>query len=284
MKHLIRIIQNKDIDSLLWDRCVARAKNGDVFAYHWYLDAVYAKWYGIVLGNYKAVMPLPLKHFLSFKYSKNNIFSHNTNIAYPDELPQEIINTFCLLAKQQAKRVSLYTENKSISLKSSKIDTYYSWKLDLIRPYKDVKNGYKDEMKTQLLNGMSFNEGITPNGIALLASITGTFTKYEINTLRRLSAITLRKRLGQIYGAFNKNNQLIAAVLFVASHYKVHIVAPILTKEARKEQALYGLIDHYIKQHSEKALTLDFCGIKDLPESFFDNFSAVKYPRYRIKL
>lgn len=284
----IRIITNEDIDTVLWDRCIARAKNGDVFGYSWFLDSLSYKWSGIVLGNYKAVMPISAHNFLGYNYLKNYKFQHNIDIYSRNEVKEENKIQFFELAKTISRNTTFTSENKSLSVNSSKIKTYHSWKLDLIRPYTDVNKNYNEfgirQLNSAESNKIFFNTGILPNGITLLSSLTKTLKKKNIDTLRRLAAVSLRKNLGQIYGAFNERNRLIAAVLFISSHYKVNIIHAVQTKEAENKKALYGLIDYYIKQHSEKALTLDFFGLHHFPEDFFLNLAAVKYPWYTIHL
>ena len=284
----IRIIKNKDIDSILWDRCIARSQNGDIFGYSWFLDSVSDNWYGIVKGNYKAVMPLPVKSFLFIGFVKNYKFQHKTDIYSPKEISRDTKKIFLELAKFFAKFVSFTSDNKDLTEEASKVKIGFSWKSDLIRPYKDIKRANTDFIIKQLdiseSENVFFNTGILPNGITLLSSLTKSLNRKDIDVLRRLSAVSLRKGLGQIYGAFNDKNRLIAAVLFISSHYKVNIIHAVQTKEAEYKKALYGLIDYYIKQHSEKALTLDFFGFEHFPEQFFIEIGAVKYPWYRIIL
>ena len=125
-----------------------------------------------------------------------------------------------------------------------------------------------------------YNTGILPNGLVLLTSVSKALKKKEADNLRLLSAVSLRRKLGEIYGAFNNKNRLFAAVLFISSHYKTYIVYAVQTKDAQKKKAIYGLIDHYIKTHSEKALTLDFSGLNNMPPEFFESIGATEYPYY----
>ena len=284
----IRIIKNEDIDTVLWDRCVARAKNGDVFGYSWYLDALNYKWLGIVLNNYKAVMPVPVNYFLGIKFVKNYRFQNKTDIYSNTDISGDIIKEFIKLAKTVSGFIYLSVDNKLFLNYASKVKTEYSWKLDLIRPYKDVNHNYNDFIIKQLNNSESskifFNTGILPNGITLLSHLTKSLKRKETDTLRRLAAVSLRKNLGQIYGAFNDKNRLIAAVLFISSHFKVNIIYAVQTKEAESKKALYGLMDYYIKKHSERALTLDFFGMQHFSDDFFENSGIIKYPWYKIKL
>ncbi len=284
----IRLIKDEDIDTVLWDRCISRSQNGDVFGYSWFLDSVCKNWIGIVKGNYNAVMPLALHSQLGISSVKNCSFQNKTDIYSPKEIDKNTRNKFLSTAKVDIKRVKFTSENSELRTKTSKIKPAFSWKLDLIRPYKNINRSETDFSIKQIKHSESdkifFNTGILPNGITLLSSLTKSLNKKDIDTLRRLSAVSLRKNLGQIYGAFNEHNRLIAAVLFISSHYKVNIIHTVQTKEAESKKALYGLIDYYIKQHSEKALTLDFFGFQNFPDQFFTEIGAVKYPWYKIQL
>ncbi len=284
----IRIIKNSDIDTVLWDRCIARSQNGDIFGYSWFLDAVSDNWFGIVKGNYRVVMPVSVNKFFGLVSVKNYKFQSKVNIYSHKETDKKTIQEFINIIKSVSKNISFTSENKKIADFAKKNKTFYSYKLDLIRLYKDINHSETNFVIKQLNNSEShktfFNTGILPNGITLLSSLTKSLNKKDIDTLRRLSAISLRKNLGQIYGAFNQHNRLIAAVLFISSHFKINIIYTVQTKEAESKKALYGLIDYYIKTHSEKALTLDFFGLTDFPEQFFEEMGAVKYPWYKIKL
>ena len=284
----IRIIKNEDIDTILWDRCIARSQNGDVFGYSWFLDSVCKNWNGIVKGNYRTVMPLPLHAFFGIPSVRNYKFQSKTDIYSSGEIEKKTTNDFLRLIKSFAKTVKITSENPDLKRDSSKIKISDSWKLDLIRPYKDInypETGFViKQLNSSESNKVFFNTGILPNGITLLSTLTKSLNRKDTDTLRRLAAVSLRKNSGQIYGAFNNHNRLIAAVLFISSHYKINIIHAVQTKEAESKKALYGLIDYYIKTHSEKALTLDFFGLNHFPEPFFKEMGAVKYPWYRVKV
>ena len=268
----IKTKENKNIDTVLWDRCVSRSQNGDVFGYSWFLDSVYEKWQGVVKGNYQAVMPLPVNAFLGLKFVKNYKFLNKIDIYSHKEISENDKRIFLETAKSFSKFITINSENTTLANLSEKVKTFYSFKLDLIRPYKDIRHAEKDFIIKQInsseSNKIFYNTGILPNGITLLSTLTKSLNRKNIDTLRRLSAVSMRRNLGQIYGAFNDRNRLIAAVLFISSHYKVNIIHTVQTREAE----------------NKKALTLDFFGLNDFSEEFFKEIGAVKYPWYKIKL
>ena len=57
----ITYFKNKDIDFSKWDKCISSSHNGNVFGYSWFLDAVCDDWDAFIIGNYDAVIPLPIR-------------------------------------------------------------------------------------------------------------------------------------------------------------------------------------------------------------------------------
>lgn len=283
----IKYIKSNEIDSIMWDRCISRSHNGDVFGYSWYLDSVCHKWDGLVLGNYNAVMPLPVKKNFIFNTISHPDFFIKNDIYQAKDFNIEIGNEFIKNIPEDFRKVDIKTGNSHLIDLNFKIQEQSSFKIDLISSYQTIRDSYSDYF-IELLNKSknnktSYNTGILPNGLVLLSTITKELKKKQADKLRLLSAVSLRRKLGEIYGAFNNKNRLSAAVLFISSHYKTNIIFGVQSKEAKKNNVLFGLIDYYIKTHSEKALTLDFSGLTCVNEDFFNGLGAKEYPQYILK-
>lgn len=281
----VKYIKNKDIDTILWNKCISRAQNGDVFAYSWYLDAVCSDWNALVIGNYDAVFPIPVKKIAGIKGMANVMFLNKLNLYISKDIDFSLSSD--LLKHLPLKFFNFNSENQNLANKIYKYSEKYSYRLDLISSYDSIQKSYSDFFKEQLKinerNKIFYNTGILPNGLVLLAAVTEKFSQKAQNKLRVLSSISLRKHIGETYGAFNDKNRLIAAVLFLRSHYKTNIIVAYQSVEAKKKRALYGLIDYYIKTHSEKAITLDFIGLDSMPLEFFTGIGAKKYSYYNIR-
>lgn len=283
----IKYIKNNEIDSIMWDRCISRSHNGNVFGYSWFLDSVCDTWDALVLGNYNAVMPIPLKKNFLFSRILHPDFFIKTDIYQAKDFNIEIVKNFIQKIPENFKSVEIKTGNSNLIQLNYKVQEQKSYKLDLISSYKTIKSSYSDYFLEQLSKSInkktSYNTGILPNGLVLLSTVTKELNKKQSDKLRLISAVSLRRKLGEIYGAFNSKNRLSAAVLFVSSHYKTYIIFGVQTKEAKKNNVLFGLIDYYIKTHSEKALTLDFSGLTSVNEDFLKGLGAIEYPQYILK-
>ncbi len=284
----IRYILNKDIDRTLWDKCISHSINGNVYAYSWFLDSVCKNWDGLVVGDYYSVMPVPIKRYFGLKVVKQPIFFNKSNIYVNNKKDDNFFRKIIDELKKHAFMVEIRTGNEKLIPENTKYSVFSSYKLDLIGTYKNISSNYSEDFKNKLNliknKKIFFNTGLLPKGIGLLAGVSGSLGKNDALKLGLLSSAAMRKKSGEIYGAFNEKNKLIAAVLFISSHYKTNIIYAVLSKEAKKNSAIYGLVDHYIKMHSEKALTLDFQGLSYLENNFFESIGAVRYLYYQIKL
>ncbi len=282
----VKYVKNKDIDYNLWDKCISQSQNGNVFAYSWYLDSVCKNWDAIIVGKYVAVIPLPFKNitkihgfFQPVFFSKTNLFTSN-NISSKTliEIQKKIHSNF--------KFINIETENFNL-FEKVKHSHKESFKLDLISPYTIIKKSFSKEFNKNIeiakKNKISYNNGILPNGLVLLSSIEDNFNKKTNDKLRLLSAVSLRKNKGKIIGAFNDKNILIAAILLISSHNTVNIVYSVQSKEAKNKKALCGLINNYIENNSETAITLDFFGINSNHINLQNEIGAKKYPYYNFR-
>jgi hypothetical protein len=65
----IHYLQRHEIDPIKWDACVTAAANGLIYGLSFYLDAITAgQWDGLVLDEYRAVMPLTWNRKFGFYY------------------------------------------------------------------------------------------------------------------------------------------------------------------------------------------------------------------------
>ena len=82
----------------------------------------------------------------------------------------------------------------------------------------------------------------------------------DYNKMRRIISFALRNRIGGIFGAYTKENNLCAAAFFIETHNKAIYLFPASSEEGKDLRAMFLLIDTYINKNSENNLTLDFEG------------------------
>jgi hypothetical protein len=108
--------------------------------------------------------------------------------------------------------------------------------------------------------------------------------KKDIRKLRNVMAFSLTRSLGQIYGVYSAQNQLCAAAFFIRSKHRVTYLNAANSSEGKKYQAMYFLIDQFIKENAGKDYLLDFEGSM-VPgvARLYEGFGATpeKYYQYR---
>jgi hypothetical protein len=213
-----------------------------------------------ILMNFISAIPSEIKYFELY-YSKLCL------------IPPTIFNEYeskSVFPKHKIKCSSLV---KKISLSDSfdlkpgfKVSEYRTaFELDLIRNYQYMYNKYTPELKEKLTYSKNFNFNII-GGIHLQELIdlylknkqfTGlNLSKNKLKKLQSIGSHCINSGAGEITGAYDNENKLCAAALFISSHNKTFMVFMAQNKLTGKNFVLEYLIDSYIRKHSEKNITL----------------------------
>jgi hypothetical protein len=154
---------------------------------------------------------------------------------------------------------------------------------DAYSPYIHSRLDKARKNKVSVIRGLLPNEFINfLRNRSVMAS--GRLNRDTINKLRRIIAFAINHNLGEIYAAYSSKNELCAAVLFLKSNRKVHLLFSGISKDGIHEGAMALLIDRFIEKNTEKNLTLNFENLV-IPgkEEFFTGFGASKYHYKTIK-
>ena len=57
----IKFVGRQEIDTAKYDGCIDSAKNSLIYGFSWFLDSVCEDWACLILNDYEAVFPLPLR-------------------------------------------------------------------------------------------------------------------------------------------------------------------------------------------------------------------------------
>ncbi|MBI9067540.1 MAG: hypothetical protein JEZ09_09635 [Salinivirgaceae bacterium] len=287
----IKYLQHNEISKMKWDKCINRSFNGIVYAYSWYLDIVAYQWDALVLGDYKAVMPLTgMKKYGFLKLVQPN-YAKQLGVFTSERLDHELVNSFMEAIPDKFKVISiqLNTINKITNYKFN-LQQEVTHELDLISPYKllylkfDIAT--KDAIKDSIVNKIHVMKHVNLKDFLLLKKNTSEVpvTFEHLNVLRRIIPFTMNHNIGETFGAYNDKNELIAAAFFVKSHNKVIYLLAASSEIGKELKASYAIINHYIKENAEKNLTLDFEGSTVLKrDGFAKGFGAIPINYYHVK-
>jgi hypothetical protein len=264
----IRFVKHEDIDIKKWDRCIRKAINGSLYGYSWYLDTVSARWDALIDENYEHVMPLTFRFFFGIRVLTQPHFATNLGVYSCQVLNCETVNLFISAIPAQYKyiRINLNKYNK-ITITSFQVKQDIHYELDLIQSYAEIRKQYQENVEHGLQKSSRKHVSVVPclnsNDLIHLYQkskgvIWNVFYSRRVHTLKQLVSYAVRYRVGQVYGAYDHDNNLSAAAFFIFSHHRATLLFLGINKFSLKEGMLEVIIDEFIKLHAEQNLTLRF--------------------------
>ena len=292
---MIRYLTNEEIDKKKWDDCIKESFNGLVYAYSWYLDIVAEDWEALVENEYERVMPLTGNKKFGISYLFQPPFTQQLGIFSKGVLSEKVVESFLLSipAKFRFIEINLNSFNKADAEKY-KTKPWLTHLLDLIDSHENIFKKYSTNLKRNIKkaekSGISVMKNVKPDEIiALFRENRGKSIKNlkddDYNKLRRLSYVGIYKGLVQTYGAFSTSNNLIAGAIFIRHKERAIFLFSGNSYEGKETAAMPLIIDNFIKDNSQKNLTLDFEGSNDPNLArFYKSFGSkeVTYPHLKI--
>ncbi len=290
IQHIIRT----KIDVAKWDRCISKSFNGIVYAYSWYLDIVSPSWEALVEGDYERVMPLTISEKYNVPYISQPYFTQQLGVFSTTKLNSQIVETFidCVPDKYRYLEINLNSFNK---LQNTEIIARENnnYELDLIQPYDKTYQEFSSNTKRNITkaknNNLIIRKGLLPNEIVNFKinnlNEEENLKDIHFDTLRKIISFTTNYKFGESYGVYSDDHNLIATAFFVMSHYKTIFLLASSNEEGKEKAGMFLLVDNFIKNYSERNLTLDFEGSNlDGVARFYAGFGAKLCKYYSIKL
>lgn len=260
----IRFIRQKELNYLLWDRCINNSLNGLVYAYSWYLDIVADHWDALVEDDYRTVMPLVYKYKSGYKKIFTPYLAKQLGIFSVKPLNENRILHFINLLPKNFRRISICLNRQNCqSLKIS--DNYQilsAFELDLIIPYEKKSRLYSVVAKTALSNASERNLNIV-KGVSMVEveSFIRTYeTRFSENQLlkplRLILAQLINSGKAEIIGAFDNKNALLSLACFIRSNQNVIMMYALTNSQGAEEKANYLILDTFLKNYSSRNVTL----------------------------
>jgi hypothetical protein len=280
------------IDKPGWDDCIIHAVNGNLYAFSWYLDIVSPGWCALVENEYEKVFPLPVSAKAGFNYLMQPYFTQQLGLFYQLLSSEEVLLDFLNAIPSGFKYIdiNLNTSNKLTS--APNVTEMTNLELDLISEYTDIASRYQGNLQRNLKKAAQNKLTIAKNArpediISLFRANKGQelihLNDHQYSLIQRIAYESIHKGKGEIWGAYDEFNQLVAGVLWVFSHSKAIFLFSALSANGKKLNAMPFIIDQFIRQNSGKSFTLDFEGSNNEGLArFYSSFGAKKviYQRY----
>jgi hypothetical protein len=282
---LIKYLTYEEIDKQRWDECINNSFNGIIYAYSWYLDIVCPKWEALVENDYERVFPLTAKNKSGINYLSQPFFTQQLGVFSKNKLNEEIVGEFIskIPSKYKFVEINLNTFNK-LDITKFNIKPNLTHELDLIPSYETLYHSYSDNSKRNIKQaagfGLKYSSEINADEIITIfrqnrGKEIHTLKEKDYLILKKIISTCLYKKIAHIKGIRTKEGKLCAGAVFIESNKKVIFLFSATNDEARSAGGMSFLIDSFIRDNSQRNLTLDFEGSNDPNLArFYKSFGA----------
>ena len=280
---MIHYVKRKDLELVKYNDCIAHSIQSRIYAFSWYLDVVADNWDVLVLNDYEAVMPIPLRRKYGVKYVyppfwllELGVFSLKDSVNY---------NAFFsfLLGKFKSIELRLSTK-KSLEASESFLIEKQLQTLSIKEEYEAIFKGYRKDRKKDLRKSkkIDFIEKWNDDPeklIQLFKANVGQRTPYIVDkdykVLAELMKICIEKRVGEVLSIYNSESKLVASGFFLKHKKEVTILVSSTDFDNRKNGENTFLIDRAIYKYQKAFETFNFGGSSMQPiAKYFLSFGA----------
>lgn len=289
---MIKYIKRKDLDTNKYDVCIENSMQSRIYAFSWYLDIVADNWDVLVLNDYEAVMPVPLRKKYGIKYVYPPFWLLELGVFSLKDTIDDTLFFKVLLDTFKSVELRLNTHNdfkNSSSFLLAKQMQVSSIKED----YETVFNTYRKDRKKDLRKaekaGLIEKWNDDPQKlIQLFKNNVGKRTPYIVDkdylVLEELIRTCIKKGLGEMGSIYNNENKLVASGFFLKHKKSVTILVSSTDFNNRKNGENTFLIDRAIYKYQKKYEVFNFGGssMKQIA-SYFLSFGAKTITYQQIK-
>ncbi|MDF1671930.1 MAG: hypothetical protein P1U41_00355 [Vicingaceae bacterium] len=286
----ITYLKHKDIDIKLWDACVSNSVNQLIYAESWYLNLVCPEgWDALILEDYQAVMPLPLKSKVGLSYIQQPIWTQQLGIFSIATITEELVFKFVKSVPKKFKFISSNL-NYNNACNSLPLIAKTNLILGLNSSYDTIKSSYSSNTKRNINKAsknnieLDFDFQNISDFIAFIESTLETpLPDNDLAILKQIITQSLKGEKGFIITA-SQNNEITAACFILKSENRLIYRVARSNKEGKESKAMFLIVDELIRKHSNTNYVLDFEGseIKGIAR-FYESFGAEKQPYYYLK-
>jgi len=266
----IRFVDYKDIDFQKWDRCIDQSPFAIAYAKCWYLDRICTHWDALICGDYHYVMPLVNNRKYGISYIYQPFFTQQLGIFSKVNIEPELINKFLEAIPKQFRltdmNLNLGNKLKTTDFSFNNNTTYH---LNLNQYIDAIRNAYKTNTQRNIQKAIQQKVRIKPvSDISLFLQFTAEnlrlkspeIKKKHYSAFEKVISYALANQSGEILGAWDAENKLIASVFFVQTNHTAIYLGASSNHSGIEKKAMFLLIDTFISQNAGKALILDFEG------------------------
>ncbi len=289
MHSKIALLPSAQIDHEKWDQCIAENANGLLYSTSAYLNAMAENWAGLVVGNYKHIMPLPWKKKLGIRYGYTPTFIQQLGITgIPDAALMQIILDNLKKFYPFGDIHFNFANGKAMEGLNCLPKT--NLQIDLRTGYENIYDNYRNDLKENIkkAGSLEYVNGKHEQAIGLFASTyqsrLGKLHKNDYLHFKKLCQTLKQKNQCFTRMARNKDGKLLAIALFLSDNKRVYNIMNTTLPEGRNLKANHFLLDKVLQELSGQSLLFDFEG-SEIPgvKHFYEGFGGQNQPYFHFR-
>ena len=275
----IEIIHSTKLDKNKWDACIRADRDGLVYSLSWFLDHMADEWHGLIVGDYQAVMALPVKSKFGFRIVGMPAFAQRLGLIgnYSDgnvkQVLEEILK-FCRAVQYASSDITLFT--------GAEMKRRTNFVLGLGSTYESILDSYTAQCRKNL--SKSLNRGCAnaddvsiDDVFHLYREAYGAKASYsddQFNKLKKLLREAVDRKACHLAGVRDAAGTLVYAGALLDDGKRLYYILGAPTEQGRDMRATYFFIDNMFRRFAGSGKLFDFEG-SDLPDvaKFYKSFS-----------
>lgn len=290
---MIKYVKHHFIDRQKYDHCVRMDTLGLVYGFSWYLDAVCENWDALVLDDYAAVWPLPVKRKWGVKYFYRPYAVQQLGVFSKKKLDENGLLEFIKAMQRNCHFAEVFLNENQLAdfnqLQHTGIALQLNLTIDLAVSYRELYHRFKGHSKRNIKdankNELQLFEHDSPELlIGIFRETKGESLGLQEGFYRNMKKAMyqcLHRGVGKTWTVYGPHNSVCAGAFFVETEKRHTLLFTALTAEGKKLGAMYYLINEYLIYQSAKPKIFDFEGSNNPGvANFYSSFGAEKvhYP------
>ena len=281
---MINFVNHADIEKDKWNNCVRLSQFPTFFADYDLLTLANPEWCALILGDYEAVMPLPIKSKYSVSYIYTPVFISRLGIfsIRPDKINHQ---DFIVHIPAKFKHINLIFNT---FIQDERLKNLHSYQLLLKDNYETIHASFSDNCKRNIKSAekqhLMYSEDVnTEDIITLFKNNRGRDKRIHLKQsdyqlLKEMSDLATSRSLLDKIAVRNQEGDIVAAALFLKDCERIWFWFSGRSEKHAKTGAMFFLINEYIKKHTESSWILDFNGsMNEQIARFYRGFGGEKY-------
>lgn len=288
MKPTVQLLPSGSIQHQQWDQCVLQQANGLIYATTTYLDALCTQWYGIVVNDYEAVMPLPVRRKWGIHYAYTPAFIQQLGLVGDNRSLS--VNMLLTLIRSVVPYADIHFNflNKNF-LEALPVIAKTNQVIPLERSSDEIRSHYRSDLKENIRKAEKlspvYSHGSIREAVTHFREQYGSRMQQvqpaDYQRFQLLCEGLQQKEQCLVRSVSDQQGELLAIALLLKDNRRIYNLMNTTLPAGRHQEANHWLIDQIIQEFSSQPLLFDMEG-SELPgvKNFYESFGAVAQPYF----